>query len=176
MNGIAFPIGFLYNYRGTRYSEIELYFSFQAIRIEDIDLLEPGRSFARETRHLIKRGLQGDFDFLIPQEPHDIVKYEAPWNMRFSIGTIDKNPTTATMLNRIALYPCKENNLNTTLKLLGSPPFYFSQTDGTFFLHIRSRNDRFVKVPSQHYCPRCWQGFAHPAITMAAQNGSRAPH
>lgn len=173
MKGIAIPIGFEYTYRGRRYGEIELYFSFSPITADQVDLLEPGKSHEKKIKQLLEKGKQGSFDYLFPLPPVKIEKYSASEGMRYSIIVLHKNPTTATWQEMIEFYPCKENNLNTTLKLFNYPDFYLSQKDGHFQLLIRGENGDYTAIPAQKYCPRCWPGFAHPAITVQGNQVSK---
>lgn len=173
MKGIAFPIGFKYLFRGRKYGEVELYFSQEPMCVEEVDLLEPGEGYSKNIQYMIKRGVQGDFDCLLPLEAIEVGNYDAPSGMRFPIGVSNNNPTTATMLDRVELFPCKSNNLSTMLKLLNDPPFYLSHSEGGFRLHINV-GGKYAEIPCQSYSPRCWSGFAHPSITKVGASGNKS--
>jgi len=170
MNGIAIPIAFDYNYRGQHYGEINLYFSFEDTSIMDIDILSPGRAFSKEINHLTQRGTQGEFDYLIPISQEDIDKYSAPPGRKHAIRIVNSNPTTATYFQRVELLPCKENNLNTMVKLAGFPDFYISFLEGVFNLWIKNENGEYVAIPAQNYSPTCFHDFAHSVITLKGKS------
>ena len=153
---------------------MELYFSHQAVNIERIDLLEPGKIFTKSEKLYESHHIYGDHKFLVPVLHENIERYDAPHNMRFSFGRIGKDPTTATYQEILQLMPCSQFNLNIIKDRLQSEQFYIEICDNSsFLLHICRQGLTYRQVPSQKYCPRCWHGFAHPVITIDSKCGSQ---
>jgi hypothetical protein len=180
LKGLAIPIAFNYQYRGMRYGEAQIYFANQPISVGEIDLIEPGRKHFKEMKHLIKHGVQGAFDYLLPLAPQGIDREEVIpkdinpsffFDMRYAIPRLNNNPTTATLFDRIELLPCKENNFKTMMGLLENPLFYLSKKDLCFSIHINDGNANYIEIPSHGYCPRCWHGYAHSVITTVHERG-----
>jgi hypothetical protein len=165
IKGISIPIAFNYAYRGQQYGEVEVYFSFNPIKSGEVDLLEPGKVLSKKINNFLNKNIVGSFEFLIPYKVTEIKSYEAPHELRFNISLVDKNPSTATLNNRIGMIPCNENNLATFLDAFPNHDFYIAIRDNRIFLRIKS-GERYVEIPSQNYSPSCWMGFAHPAITL----------
>lgn len=170
--GISMPIAFGYDFRGHKYGEIEVYFSFDPISFEEIDLIEPGKFTSKKMlNYFLNKNSAGKFDYLIPYKITPSENYEAPWGMRFAIGLLDRNPTTSTMLNRIGLVTCQENNLDVFLGAF-SPDFYLCVKNNRLFIRIKC-GEKYNEIPSQEYSPNCWPGFAHPSILIEGQG---TPH
>ncbi len=176
IQGIALPISFLYDYRGRKYGETQLYFSFVELGLEQVDLLEPGRKYTKETKQLLQYGVQGAFDCLIPMPIEEIPSYSQSGGMRYGVELVNDNPTTACLNNKIDLLPCKQNNLEYLLELHQYLPFYLSQVEGRFSLHIKDASGGYIDVPSQEYSPQCYHGFAHPTITLETGGAVRPVH
>lgn len=165
IKGISIPIAFEHTGRGNKYKEVEVYFSFTDIKNNEIDILEPGGISSKNIQALIKKSSSGNFDYLIPYTVKKIENYDAPHGIKYSIGLIDKNPTTATLFHRIGFFPCSENNLKTILNVFDSPDFYLGVKNDKLYLYIKNSSE-YVEIPSQNYSPSCWRGFAHPSITL----------
>lgn len=176
IQGIALPISFLYDYRGRKPGETQLYFSFVELGSEQVDLLELGQKYPKETKQLLQYGVQGTFDCLIPMPVEEIARYSQSSGMRFGIELVNDNPTTACLNNKIGLFPCKQSNLEYLLELHEYPPFYLSQVEGRFSLHIKDAKGRYLEVPSQEYSPQCYHGFGHPTITLAYGDSVKPVH
>jgi len=143
-----------------------VYFSLKPVKFEDVDLLEPGEALSKKMiNYFINKNMAGSFEFLIPYKITKPGSYEAPHGMRYCVGLVDENPTTATLLSRVGMLPCGKNNLDTFLHAFSNPDFYIVIRDNKLFLRIKS-GDRYKEIPSQDYSPNCWGGFAHPTITI----------
>jgi hypothetical protein len=169
--GISIPIAFNTTYRKKTYDEVEVYFSFTPIKSGGVDLLEPGKVLSKKINCFLNKNRAGSFEFLIPYKVTEIKHYEAPHGMKYHIGLVDENPTTATLSDRVGMIACNKNNLNTFLDAFYNPDFYIAVRDNKLFLRIKSEKG-YVEIPSQDYSPNCWRGFAHPSITL---EGSESP-
>ncbi|MBB1488635.1 hypothetical protein [Oceanospirillum sediminis] len=156
IRGIALPISFSYDYRGRKYGEVQLYFSLVEVDVEQADLLGMGQQYTKEIKQLLQRGVQGAFDCLIPMPVETIPGYNQTGSMRLGIELVNDNPTTACLNNKIGLLPCQQNNLEYLLGLHEYPPFYLSQEDGRFTLHIKDGEKSYYPVPPSvlsRFCP-----------------------
>jgi hypothetical protein len=179
--GIAIPIYFSTNKLSRRTATreprpvtgyIELYFAPRPVDFEEIDLLEPGRTFHKAEALYRKHHAYGDHRFLIPTTHKTIEKYEASWNMRFAFMQIADDPTTATYQEALQLLPCSRANLGFFKEKLQTEPFYIEVAAESFILHIRTKAEHYVALPAQAYSPRCWHEFAHPVVSLETQGGS----
>jgi hypothetical protein len=167
--GISIPIAFKYNYRGKKYREIDVYFSYHPISSDQRDLLELGTSHSKDLPGLIKKAY-GAFDALVPYKVVQIPKYESAYGMWIGIELIDENPTMVVMHDAIGLMPCTSNNLETLLGVF-KPDFYLGVRDGKVNLNIK-HGGSYCEIPSQPYSHRCWQGFGH---SMTVIDGAPIP-
>jgi len=155
---------------------MELYFSPIPIRSDEVDLLEPGRGYAKAEALYRKHHVYGDHRFLIPSTKEQIEKYEAPWNARFGFGMIRNDPTTATYREKLQLLPCSWSNLDLFKEKLLTEPFYLELAPESFVLHVRGEAGRYISIPAQAYSPRCWHEFAHPVVTLETEIGHQPFH
>lgn len=183
--GIAIPISFSTNKLSRRTSTrepkpvsgyMELYFSPNPIRFDEVDLLEPGKEYAKAESLYRTHHVYGDHRFLIPVAKEQIEKYEAPWDMRFGFGQIGQDPTTATYQEKLQLIPCGASNLSLFKERLLTEPFYIEMAPESFVLHVMNNAGRYIAIPGQAYSPRCWHGFAHPVVTLETQTGHKPFH
>ncbi|WED22821.1 hypothetical protein L3Q72_05360 [Vibrio sp. JC009] len=169
IKGIALPIAFNCNFRGERYKEVNLYFSFVPIDYKEIDIINVDRTKSRDVK-LLKGNLYQEYHYLLPYKTKSTSGYEAPPGKRFNIGLIDKNPTTATLFNKIALMPCLSRNLEPLLELTGYPDFYIGLEYDRFFLYIKRNMGEYTMVPAQDESISCWNEYAHPHISYHGEN------
>lgn len=151
---------------------MELYFSLNPIPTEDIDIVEPGKKSAASQALYRKNNIYGDHSYLIPSKKVIDGQYEAPYGSYYIIEKIGGDPTTATLHERLQLLPCRKSNFELFKEKVMTDDFYFELNSTNFFLHILDKNKRYVSIPAQNYSPRCWHGFARPAVTLNTQLGS----
>lgn len=118
VKGIAMPVAFEYTYRGKKHGEVELYFSNKALRVSEIDLLEPGAAQNKNIDNFFKYSEFGKVQCLVPLELKYVGNYEAPHGVRFGIGILSGNPTTATMLERISFLPCSATHAEIIINIV----------------------------------------------------------
>jgi len=175
--GISIPIAFFYHYgKQQKYAEVMVYFSIKPIEKTAIDIFSPGEYQLKKSEKLIKKLYPTTFDCLVPFKVSKDKKYEAPNDMKFVIGTDDKNPTTATLLNKISMLPCSSNNLGVLLETFSYPDFYIGIKENKLFLYIKHSDKEYREIPSQPYSHNCWPGFAHSSITLNQTNGASHIH
>jgi hypothetical protein len=182
LKGISFPIAFSTNKLSRRTvtrapmpvsGYMEIYFSPNPIRMEEVDLLEPGRRYAKAEALYRKHHVYGDHRFLIPSTKEQIKKYEAPWDIQFEIGRIGNDPTTATYFEKLQLLPCSAPNLGLFKENLLTEPFYLELASDAFVLHVKNAAGSYIAIPAQAFSPRCWHGFAHPVVTLQMENSCK---
>lgn len=182
VKGITIPLAFSTNKLSRRTENrtskpvngyMELYFSPRAIKVDEVDLVEPGQNFAKAKALYKNHHVYGEHSFLIPATKVQTEKYEAPWNVRFAFAQVGTEPTTATYFENLQLLPCSTSNLELFSGKLLTEPFYIEVTDESFVLHIRAEDGREVRVPAQDYSPKCWHGFAHPVVTLETASGRK---
>lgn len=164
--GICIPIGFYCQYRGRKYKEVNLYFSNVPIKFEeDMNMLHPDKTKDADVQHL-KNKISQNYDFLLPYKVFPAGGFEIKAGKKYSIGSIDDNPTTATLFSKIALMPCLKNNFQTMIELLEEPPFYIGKREDSFYLYIKGSHEGYVEIPQQKQAIATWDDVAHSQITF----------
>jgi hypothetical protein len=180
--GIAIPICFSTSKLSRRKSigspkalsgYIEIYFSPDPFDPGVPDYVAPPNASQEAEKLYRKHHVYGDHQFLVPASHRAIPKYEAPSGMRFGFEQIGNDPTTAVLHETLQLVPCSQHNLHLFKDRIQSQPFYIEITDRAFVLHVNDKENTYRKIPSQLYPPRCWQGFAHPAISLDFRIGAK---
>lgn len=164
---IVMPIAFMANYRGLRYREIEVCFSFDPIEetLQQRCLAHPGlkRDNVKELNRCVT-----PFDYLLPWKLRECRGYsDFVYERRYHIALGDlKLPSTASTDEFQHFLPCFESALPAMLELLGKPDFYIKKGLKGLSLMIKDRHGIYREFKEQPYCPSTWYGQGHPCMSL----------
>lgn len=118
---------------------MELYFSPHPVTLDNIDLAEPGMTWAKERTLYQKYNVHGEHRFLVPASVKKIEADRYLWRTkdRFAFGLVNGRPTTATATEMLQLVPYDSQNLGLFLDKLQSQPFYIEVAGSDFALHVK---------------------------------------
>ena len=183
IKGIALPIYFSTNRMTRRTAKrspkpikgyIEIYFSYKALGVDEVDLAEPGENWNKAAALYREHHVYGEHRYLVPVSRKAIEKFKPTFNLRdlrFAFEQIGNDPTTAVYEESLQLLPCSHPNLQLMLDQCQIEPFFIEIAEERFFLHVQHQEGEYCKIPSHAYSPRCWHGIAHPVITAELEHG-----
>lgn len=161
--GVTIPVAYAPLQGTKRYAQIEAYFSFTPLRIEQRDLVDRGTPLPKSFAKLFgadKRTAR----YLVPYQREEILPYDASRGVKYGIDLINGTPTTATLREKMGFLTVVDSALAPALSLTDHPNFYLGLDQDGLALWLRAEKT-YQRVPAQPFAPTSWHEFAHHVIT-----------